>query len=121
MMLFRAGQVIGNAGVLATADHAPFQRDVFVGCGVGEAGGSARNRTRRLRSDAIEEAQEPDRRIDRPVVDEPSHLLEDCRAFFVVKLDRLLLEYLVDVGVASAREFIEAPALCRLSISKAPL
>ena len=69
-----------------------FQRNVFVGCCVGEAGDQLETGLADSRSDAVEEAQEPDRRIDRPVVDEPLHLLEDCRAFFVVELDRLLLE-----------------------------
>src|SRR5262252_10351511 len=77
------------------------QRDVFVGCGVGEAGDQLETGLADSWSDAIEEAQEPNRRVDRPFVDEPLHLLEDCCAFFVVELDRLLLEQLVDVGVTA--------------------
>src|SRR5215831_8807605 len=77
------------------------QRDVFVGCGVGEAGDQLETGLADSWSDPIEKAQEPDRRVDRPFVDEPLHLLEDCCAFFVVELDRLLLEQLVDVGVTA--------------------
>src|SRR5260370_10938054 len=77
------------------------ERDVLVGRGVGVAGDQAEPRLADPRPDAVEKAEQPDRRIDRPLVDQLLHLLQDRRALFAIKLDCLLLEHRVDVGVAA--------------------
>src|SRR5262249_8053285 len=51
--------------------------------------------------DAIEKAQLPDRRKDRPFTDELLDLVQNRFASFPVELGRLLLEQRVDIGIAA--------------------
>src|SRR5580692_5007047 len=82
----------------------PFQRDVLVGRGVGEAGYQPKPRLSDARANAVDEGELPDRRVDRPFVDDLLHLVQDRLAFLVIELDRLLLVQLVEVGVAAVDE-----------------
>ena len=76
-------------------------RDVLERRGVGKTGDQAERRFPDPRADAIEEAELPDRRVDRLLVDELLHLVEDRAALLVVELVGLLRIELVDVGVAA--------------------
>src|SRR5215472_7801966 len=76
-------------------------RDVLEGGGVGEIGDQAEPGLADPRSHTIDEAELPDRRVDRPLGHDLLHLVEDCCELLVVELGRLLLVELIDVGVAA--------------------
>src|SRR5260370_12345155 len=50
---------------------------------------------------SVDEGELPDRRVHRALIDDLLHLLEDCGAFLLIELGTLLLEHLVEVGVAA--------------------
>src|SRR5207237_6998174 len=76
-------------------------RDVLVGCGIGEARYPGERRFTDARSDAVDEAQLPYRRIDRSLVNELLHLVQRGFTPLGVEFDGLLLVKLIKVGVAA--------------------
>src|SRR4051794_13829594 len=83
-----------NFGSQSRWGLAALDRNILIWRRVGVAGQQPEAGFRDPRSDPVEEAQQPHRRVDRPLVGELLHLVQDCGAFFVVELDRLLLEHL---------------------------
>src|SRR5260370_26458868 len=77
------------------------QGDVLVGRGVGEIRDQAEARFSDPRPDRVDEGELPDRRGERAPGDELLDLVQDRLALGMVQLGRLLLEQLVDVGVAA--------------------
>src|SRR5215472_4278157 len=75
--------------------------DVLVGCGVWEAGDQPEARLADARSDAVNEGELPDRRVDRPLAHNSLHFVQDRLTLSAVELDRLLLIELVEIGIAS--------------------
>src|ERR687888_1791910 len=77
------------------------QLDVLVGTRVGEAGNRSQARLLQPRTDAVQEGQLPDRRVDRPLVDELLNAVQRRLTTFGIELHRLLLEQAVDVRIAA--------------------
>src|SRR6516162_876853 len=77
------------------------QGDVLVGGGVGEARDPAEPRLADSRSDAVDKSELPDRREDRPLINQLLHPVQDRLALLVVQLHRLLLVERVDIRVAA--------------------
>src|SRR5690348_18022614 len=77
------------------------ERDVLEGRGVGEARDQAESRLADTGADAVEEAQLPNWGVNRFLVDELLHLVEDRGALLVIEFVGLLRKELVDVGVAA--------------------
>src|ERR1700731_4677208 len=82
----------------ATSPLSGFQRDLFIGAGVGEARDQAEAGLADPRSMTVDEGELPDRRVHRALVDDLLHLLEDRAALLLVELGALLLEHLVEIG-----------------------
>src|SRR6516225_7334357 len=76
-------------------------RDVLKGRGVGKVRDQPEPRLSDPRSDAIDKAELPDRRVNHPLGDDLLHLVEDRRTLLVVEFGGLLLVEGVDVGVAA--------------------
>ena len=81
-----------------------FESDVLVRGGVRETGDQAEARFSDAWADPVDKGELPDRRIDRPFVNGLLHLVQDCLAFPVVELDRLLLVQIVEIGVIAVDE-----------------
>src|SRR5437868_1894145 len=78
--------------------------DVLVGRGVGEAGDQPEPRLSDPRPDAVDKSQLPDRRVNRPLVNDLLHSVEDRLALLPVEFDRLLLVHFVKVGIVTVDE-----------------
>src|SRR3979490_1029210 len=81
-----------------------FDRQIFEGRVGGNAGDPVEPRLPDSRANAIQEAELPDRRVDRLLVNETLHLLEHRGSLLMVELVRLLRVEPVAVGVAAIRE-----------------
>src|SRR6476646_10766906 len=81
-----------------------FYREVFERRGVGKAGDPVEARLADPWANAVQEAELPDRRVDRLLVNQLLHLAEDRRAFVVIELVRLLRVQRIDVGIAARGE-----------------
>src|SRR5882672_96389 len=78
-----------------------FQGEVFVRRGVRETRHQAEPRLTYPRSDTVDKGQLPNRCVDHPLGHDLLDLVEQRAAPRLVKLDRLLLEQRVDVGVVA--------------------
>src|SRR4029077_3052960 len=78
----------------------PFQGDVLVRRRVGEAGDQPEPRLADPRANTVDKGQLPDRRVDRPLINQLLHLVQDRLALLVVEFYSLLLVELVEIGVA---------------------
>jgi hypothetical protein len=76
-------------------------RDFLEGRGVSKTRNEAECRLADPGTNAVEEAELPDRRVDRLLVDELLHLIEDRCALLVVEFAGLLREEFVNVGIAA--------------------
>src|SRR6266853_4317119 len=81
-----------------------FDRQIFEWRGVGKAGDPVETRLPASRANAVQEAELPDRRVDRFLVNETLHLLEHRGSLLMVELVRLLRVERVDVGIAAIGE-----------------
>src|ERR1041384_6655602 len=79
----------------------PLERDVFIGRRVGEAGNQAEPGLADARADAVEEGELPDRRIDRALVNELLHPVQDRLALRTIELARLLPVERIHVRIAA--------------------
>src|SRR6516165_4805069 len=78
-----------------------FQGDILIGRRVWEARDQTEPGFPDPRSDAVDEGQLPDRRVDRALVNNLLHLVEDRLALCAVQLARLLLIKFIEVRVAA--------------------
>src|SRR5438874_4707827 len=88
----------------ATASTLPLRaldRDVLERRRIGEAGDLAERWLAHPGADAVEDGEFPDRRIDRLLVDQTLHFLEDRRPLLRVEFVALQREEFVDVGIAA--------------------
>src|SRR5216683_2173743 len=85
----------------SASSSAGLQRDVLERRGVRKVGDQAEPRLSDPGSDTVDKAELPDRRVNHPLGEYLLHLVEDCRAFLMVELSRLLLGERIDVGVAA--------------------
>src|SRR6516164_4909951 len=76
-------------------------RDVLERRGIGEPSDQPEGRLADSRAHAVEEAELPDRRVDRLVMDELLHLVEDRRSFLMVGFTGLLRVEFVDVRIVA--------------------
>src|SRR4029077_13719086 len=75
-----------------------FNRQVFKRRGVGKAADPVEPRLADSRPNAVQEAELPDRRVDRLFVNQRLHLLEHCGALSMLERVGLLRVERVDVG-----------------------
>src|SRR6266566_9601881 len=88
-------------------------RDVLVWPGIGEGRDQPEPRLLDPRPKGVDEGQLPDRRKHRLVMEELLDLVQQRRALLLIQLGGLLMEQLIDVGVAAIRISEIGRASCR--------
>src|SRR5580704_19138175 len=79
------------------------ERNVLERRGIGEIGDQTETRFTNPRPNAVDEGELPDRRDGRLFINQLLDFSECLAALLRVELDRLLLEQLIDVGIAAVR------------------